>query len=62
MILVALGMNLKTVMAEDGVDTGNNDVQQKLNQIISAQTEILKQLEEIKSELQIVKVRASLKA
>ena len=39
-------------------DSGTKD-QGKLDKIIASQQEILKQLEEIKQELQIVKIRAT---
>ena len=39
--------------------TENGSVTSKLDKIIDTQTEILKQLDEVKAELQIVKVRAS---
>ena len=59
--LIVLGGNL---FADESpapvVNTSDNgSVSEKLDRVISTQEEILKQLDEIKSELEVVKVRAS---
>ncbi|OIO38331.1 MAG: hypothetical protein AUJ71_03260 [Candidatus Omnitrophica bacterium CG1_02_49_16] len=41
------------------VTLDNESVSQKLDKIIAAQAEILKQLDEVKAELEITKIRAS---
>ena len=61
MMILVLGVSAGHVLASDApaVDTG--DIQQKLKQIIQTQADIQKTLEEMKAELQIIKVRASQK-
>ena len=68
MVVIFLGFWLFSLSGNSVADentvsaatTGDNGtLSQKLDKVISTQGEILKQLDEIKSELQVVKVRAS---
>ena len=68
MVVIFLGFWLFSLSGNSVTDentvsaatTGDNGtLSQKLDKVISTQGEILKQLDEIKSELQVVKVRAS---
>ena len=59
LFIFAAVFTYKTLFAEEG--SLSSMVTQKLDQVLQNQTEILKQLNEIKSELQIIKVRASAK-
>ncbi len=43
----------------DGASAGSQDSSQKLNQVIENQGKILTKLDEIKAELEVIKVRAS---
>lgn len=60
-LMLVSGIGSGTARAE-GEGNSTSDIQQKLNNIVATQTEVLKQLDEIKAELQIIKVRASLRS
>ncbi len=68
MFVIFFILGLVSILSSPGLSAGENQPpnqwnnepsSQKLDKIMESQTEILKQLDEIKAELQVVKVRAS---
>ncbi|GEM_PF-3162102 len=58
LLTVAFIFSYKALFA-DGASAVKEDVSQKLNQVIQNQEKILRELDEIKAELQVIKVRSS---
>ncbi len=58
LLTVAFVFSDKALFA-DGASSGRDDSSQKLNQVIQNQEKILRELDEIKSQLEVIKVRAS---
>ena len=54
LLVVAFIFSYKALFAD-----GDSAVSQKLNQVIQNQEKILRELDEIKSQLEVIKVRAS---
>lgn len=62
LILAAVFMSLAAVSRAEEFPPSSDKISQKLDAIEQKQNQILKQLDEMKSELYIIKVRASLKS
>ncbi len=58
LLVVAFIFSYKALFA-DGASSVKEDASQKLNQVIQNQEKILRELDEIKAELEVIKVRAS---
>ncbi len=59
LFLVVLVFNLVTILCGQILFADDSGLNTKLDRVLSNQEEILKQLEEVKKEVQIVKVRAT---